>query len=79
MVLVEMILETLTLNKRRSQAFYKHVDVHSVTNAVDEIISSINIWNIVYQLGKYVFSCGSVVNKLKGRQLFSDQMNRNRE
>ena len=70
MVLVEMILETLTLNKRRSQAFYKHVDVHSVTNAVDESISSINIWNIVYQLVKYGFSCGSVINKLKERQLF---------
>ena len=29
------------------------------------------------QLGKYDFSCASVVNNLKKRQLFSDQINRN--
>ena len=29
------------------------------------------------KLGKYDFSCGSVVNNLKERQLLSDQMNRN--
>ena len=30
------------------------------------------------QLGMYDFSCGLVVIKLKERQLFPDQMNRNR-
>ena len=50
---------------------------HSVANNVDESISSISIWNIVNQLGKYDISCLSVVNNLKERQLFSDQMNRN--
>ena len=49
------------------------VDVHSVTNAIGESISSRN--NIVNQLGRPDFSCGSVVNNLKERQLLSDQMN----
>ena len=48
-----------------------------VTNAISESISSINIWNIVNQLGKYDTSCGTVVNDLKERHLFSDQVNRN--
>ena len=34
--------------------------------------------NIVNQLGKRDFSYGSVVNNLKGRKHFSDQMYRNR-
>ena len=73
--MVESLPETLP--KGRSQAFYEPVDVHSVTNAIGESISSISIWNIVNQLGKYDFSCGSVVNNLKERQPSSDQMNRN--
>ena len=52
--------------------------LHSVTNAKDESISSISIWNIVNQLGKYNFCCGLVVNNVKQRQYFSDQINRNR-
>ena len=51
------------------------VDVHSVTNTIGESISSRN--NIVNQLGRPDFSCGSVVNNLKERQLLSDQVNRN--
>ena len=35
---VESLLEILT--KRRSQAFYKLIDVHSVTNVIGENISS---------------------------------------
>ena len=66
------------LTKRRSQTFCKPVDVQSLTNAIDESISSISIWNIMNHLGKYDFSCGSVVNNLKERQIFSDHMNRNR-
>ena len=46
--------------------------------AICESIFSIRIWNIVNQLGKYDFSCGSVVSNLKEKQLFSDKMNRNR-
>ena len=64
-LMVESLREILT--KRRSQTFYKPVDVQSVTNAICESISSIRIWNIVNQLGKHDFLCG-----------FSDQMNRNR-
>ena len=59
------MLEILT--KRRSQAFYKPVGVHSVTNAIGESIPSISIWNIVNKLVKYDFSCGSVINNLKER------------
>ena len=44
-LMVESLLEILT--KRRSEAFYKLTDVHSVTNVLGEIISSINMWNIV--------------------------------
>ena len=44
---VESLLEILT--KRRSQAFDKFIDVHSVTNFIGESISSISMWNIVNQ------------------------------
>ena len=67
---MESLLEILT--KRRSKTFWKPVDVHSVKNVIDEGIASIRTWNIVYQLGKYDFSCGWVVDNLKERQLFSD-------
>ena len=49
----ESLLEQLT--KRKSQAFYKLIDVHSVTNVLGDIISSINMWNIVNLKGKYDF------------------------
>ena len=49
-----------------------------MTNAIGESAFSISIWNIVNRLGKYDFSCGSAVNNLKERQLFSDQVNNNR-
>ena len=74
--MVDILLEILT--KRRSQTFFKPVDVHYVTNAMGESISSISIWNIMNQLGRYDFSFGLVVNNLRERQRFSDQMNRNR-
>ena len=44
-LVVDSLLEILT--KRRSQAFYTFIDVHSVTNVLGKIISSINMWNIV--------------------------------
>ena len=74
--MAESLREILT--KRRSQTFCKPVDVHFVTNAIGESIYLISIWNIVNQLGRYDFSFGSVVNNLKERQRFTDQMNRNR-
>ena len=46
--MVESLLEILIT--RRSQAFYKPVDVHSVRNAIGESISSTSIWNIGSQL-----------------------------
>ena len=57
-MMVESLLEILS--KRRSRTFYKPTDVQSVTNVVDEIISSISIWIIVNQLGKHDFSCGQI-------------------
>ena len=53
--MVESLLEILA---KRNQAFYKPLDVYSVTNAVEESIYSISEWNIVNQLGKHDFSCG---------------------
>ena len=50
-IVVESLLETLT--KRRSQTFYRPIDLHSVTKAVGEDISLISKWNIVNQLGKH--------------------------
>ena len=73
-LMVESLLEILT--ERRSQAFYKPVDVHSVRNAIGDSIFSTSIWNIWNQIGRYDYSYGSVVYKLKERQLFSGQMNR---
>ena len=74
--MVESLLEILT--KRKRQTFCKPADVHFVTNSIGESITSISIWNIVNQFGRYDFSFGLVVNNLKERQRFSDQMNRNR-
>ena len=65
------------LTKKRSKKFYKPANIHSVTNAVGESISSISTFNIVNQLGKYDFSCGSIVNNLKEMHIFFDQINRN--
>ena len=55
-VVVESLLETVT--GRRSQAFYRHIDLHSVTNVVCENISSISKWNIGNQLNENDFHCG---------------------
>ena len=68
--MVESLLEILT---KKTQAFYKPVDLHFMTNAKSQGISSIRIWNIV----KSDFYCGSVVHSLKERKLFSDQMTGN--
>ena len=75
-MIVESLLEILT--KRRSQTFYNSLlmFIHSVTN-VSESTSSITMYNIKNQSCKHDFSCGSVVNNLKDRKPFFDQMNRN--
>ena len=44
-LMVESLLEIVT--KRRSQAIYKLIDVHFVTKVLGEIISSINMENIM--------------------------------
>ena len=49
--MAESLPEKLT--KKRSQTFYKLVDVHSMTNVVGKNISSVSFWNIVNQLGKH--------------------------
>ena len=61
-MMVENVPEILT--KRRSQKFYKLIDVFFVTNVVGEIISSITMWSIVSQLDKLDFSWELAVNKL---------------
>ena len=55
-LMLESLLEILI--KRRSQTFYKPIDVHSVTNAIGEGISSISISIIVNQSGKFFFLVG---------------------
>ena len=49
--MAESLPEILT--KKRSQTFYKLMDVHSMTNVVGKSISSVSMWNIVNQLGKH--------------------------
>ena len=51
-VVIESLLEI------KSDLLHAYIDVHSVTNAVGESISSISKWKIVNQLGKHDFSCG---------------------
>ena len=63
--------------KKKSDVSYQPVDIYSATN-VGESTSSITMYNIVDQLGECDFSYGSAVNNLKDRDIFSDQMNRNR-
>ena len=75
--MVENAKETST--KRRSQTFYKSMDVQSVTNAMDDSVPSIYTQNIVNQLGKHDFYCGQILlaGRQEGWKLFLDQMNRN--
>ena len=42
----------------RKLTVYKPIDLHFVTNAVGESISSINKWNIKNKLDEHDFSCG---------------------
>ena len=42
----------------RKLTVYKPIDLHFVTNAVGESISSINKWNIKNKLDENDFSCG---------------------
>ena len=51
--MVESLLEILT--KKRSQMFYKAINVHSVAIVVGESISSTSMWNIQNKLGKHIF------------------------
>ena len=66
----------LLREKRKSEALQAY-SVHSLTNVMGESISSITMYNIVNQLAKHDNCCGSVVNNLKGRKIFTDQINRN--
>ena len=38
---------TRYINEKKKPGVLKLIDVHSVKNVLDEIISSINMWNIV--------------------------------
>ena len=46
-------------------------------NVAGESVSSITVWVIVNQIGKYDFYGGPVLKSLKDRKLFSDHINRN--
>ena len=38
---------TRNINKKEKSGVFMLIDVHAVTNILDESISSINMWNIV--------------------------------
>ena len=67
------------INKKKKSDFYKSMDVHSVTNAMEDSVPSIYTQNIVNQLGKHDFYCGQILlaGRQEGWKLFLDQMNRN--
>ena len=76
-MMVESLLEIVT--KRRSQAFHKSLLMFTLWQWRRKYHNGlITMHNIVNQLGKRDFSYGSVVNNLKDRKHFSDQMYRNR-
>ena len=64
--MVESLLEIIT--ERKSQKFYKPIDVHSVANAIEKVEVSM-VKSVV------IFFCGQIVNKQKGWELFLDRMN----
>ena len=53
--MVETLLEILT---KRSQTFYKPIDINSVTDNMGEITSSISMRIIMSQLCSHNFPCG---------------------
>ena len=69
---MESLQEILT--KRRSKTFYKPIDVHKCYRREYFFNMHLEYCESVW----YDFSCVSVVNNLSEKQIFSDQMNRNR-
>ena len=66
--MVDSLSEMIT--ERGGQKFSKHIDMHSVTNAINEIEAS-----MIFLV--FTFFCGLVVNELKGVEHFPGPMNRN--
>ena len=64
--MVESLLEIIT--ERKSQNFYKPIDVHSMANAIEKVEVSMVKFVVI-------FFCGQIVNKQKGWELFLDRMN----
>ena len=50
--MVDNLLEITTSNRKRSQKFYKPIDVHSVTNVVDEIGVSMIFLVVTFFVGR---------------------------
>ena len=61
---------TRNINGKKKSDVLKPINVYSVTNSKDEI--EVNMIFLAV-----TFFCGLVVNKLRGRKLFPDVMNRN--
>ena len=74
-LVVESLLDILT--KRRNQAFYKLIDVHSLTNVLCGSISVVSMWNIISKVSMS-FTFELLVNNLREKNFFPAQMNRNR-
>lgn len=49
---------TRNISKKKKPDVYTPIDVHSMTNAINESVSSIMMWNIVNRVGMHDFSCG---------------------
>ena len=64
--MVESLLEIIT--EKKSQKFYKPIDVHSMANAIEKVEVSMVKFVVI-------FFCGQIVNKQKGWELFLDRMN----
>ena len=69
---------TRNINQKKKPGVLQACRCPLCEKCYSQSISSTSLWNIANQLGKYDYFYGSVINNLKERQPFSDQMNRNR-
>ena len=50
--MVDKLLEIIINNRKRNQKFYKPIDAHSVTHAIDEIDVSVIFFVVTFFVGR---------------------------
>ena len=51
-LMVDKLLEIIINNRKRNQKFYKLIDAHSVTHAIDEIDVSVIFFVVTFFVGR---------------------------